>query len=286
MASSRVYAKKTTTFEQRSSVYALGTSMGLVLAAALFLVIVGYSAKTSLTVPTVLSAMPIAQVVEPAEQSKPLRLPPIQHQLLSRIKTVENPVIQLYAEEIVPKRPEAKADLPPPPPKVLEKETPPEKEPIAPKKKRVPRAAKKKPTQSTTVTAKEQSTSSVSGTTLDGGQTAAYGSQEMTTQATESRGSGTEKYSLIATELHRAVERHKRYPRQARRTGSEGVVTLRFTLDASGRIMACTVTRPSGNPLLDNATTELGEKLVGTVIASAKGLGPVSVSTPVRYALR
>jgi protein TonB len=43
------------------------------------------------------------------------------------------------------------------------------------------------------------------------------------------------------------------YPRQARREGQEGAVTLRFSVDESGRVLAAEMVSPTPWPLLNNA---------------------------------
>lgn len=50
---------------------------------------------------------------------------------------------------------------------------------------------------------------------------------------------------------------HKRYPEQARRNGDEGIVGVRFTVDAGGRVLDVAVTRSSGSLLLDDAAREM-----------------------------
>lgn len=50
------------------------------------------------------------------------------------------------------------------------------------------------------------------------------------------------------------------YPRAARRVGAEGQVLVRFTVEPSGRVGACTVARSSGNADLDATTCSLIQK--------------------------
>ena len=49
------------------------------------------------------------------------------------------------------------------------------------------------------------------------------------------------------------LERHKRYPRQARRRREQGVVVLRFVVDRAGRVLDLGVEGTSGHPRLDEA---------------------------------
>lgn len=50
---------------------------------------------------------------------------------------------------------------------------------------------------------------------------------------------------------------HKRYPEQARQLGDEGTVSVRFTVDPTGRVLDVTITRSSGSTLLDNAVRDM-----------------------------
>jgi protein TonB len=58
-------------------------------------------------------------------------------------------------------------------------------------------------------------------------------------------------------EIQRAVERRKTYPRRARLRRQEGVVRVRFRLDARGRIEQVRVSQSSGSRLLDRHVTRL-----------------------------
>lgn len=88
-----------------------------------------------------------------------------------------------------------------------------------------------------------------------------------------------------AAVLLQTVERHKKYPKQARRTGEEGIVELRVSIGRDGRVRACALARPSGRSILDAATERLGEKLLGLDIPAARGQD-LHIVVPVRYALR
>jgi protein TonB len=54
--------------------------------------------------------------------------------------------------------------------------------------------------------------------------------------------------------------RDRDYPPAARREGAEGVVYVRFTVGADGRVGGCTVTRSSGHAALDTTTCRLIEE--------------------------
>ena len=58
-------------------------------------------------------------------------------------------------------------------------------------------------------------------------------------------------------ELARWLERHKRYPRQARSRGIEGTTSVRFTLDRHGQLLAHQMVESSGFGVLDRAAESL-----------------------------
>jgi protein TonB len=59
--------------------------------------------------------------------------------------------------------------------------------------------------------------------------------------------------SLVVAELNR----RKFYPPSAREEGTEGVVTVAFTIGSSGRITQHAITRASGHAILDNAVHQM-----------------------------
>ncbi len=63
--------------------------------------------------------------------------------------------------------------------------------------------------------------------------------------------------NTYAGQLAAWLERHKRYPRSARRRGEQGTVTLRFTLDANGRVLSRRIVRSSGHQRLDREVLAL-----------------------------
>ena len=50
---------------------------------------------------------------------------------------------------------------------------------------------------------------------------------------------------------------HKRYPERARQRGDEGIVGIRFTVDAGGHVLDVAVVRSSGSVLLDDAARDM-----------------------------
>lgn len=98
---------------------------------------------------------------------------------------------------------------------------------------------------------------------------------------------GTEKVennrrSEVLAAILQVVEKHKRYPRQGRRSGAEGTCTLMVQVGADGRVASCTLAGPSGRAVLDAAAKRLGEKLLGLDVGSS---GSIRVLIPVHYRL-
>jgi len=90
-------------------------------------------------------------------------------------------------------------------------------------------------------------------------------------------------YSL---KLRRWIERHKRYPREARRKRLEGTVRLWIRIDRNGAVLASRVTRGSGMAVLDNATAKLPRRASPfPPIPREVGKSTFSFSVNLRYAL-
>lgn len=56
------------------------------------------------------------------------------------------------------------------------------------------------------------------------------------------------------------LEKHKKYPRQAKRMGIEGEARLRILIDRTGQIQKVTLAQRTGNRLLDKAVLEMAER--------------------------
>lgn len=89
-------------------------------------------------------------------------------------------------------------------------------------------------------------------------------------------------YALIFADL----ARKKRYPREARQAGQEGTPTVRFTVNAKGRVSNILITRSSGHDLLDRATIELIRRATPLPpMPRAMGRDSVTMSLPIEYEL-
>ena len=79
--------------------------------------------------------------------------------------------------------------------------------------------------------------------------------------------SENDRKSAALAVILQAVEKHKRYPRQGRRSC---VILARVTPD--GRVDACSLEKGSGRVVLDAAARKLCEKLVGLRVARREDL--------------
>lgn len=91
--------------------------------------------------------------------------------------------------------------------------------------------------------------------------------------------------SAVLAVVLEALNRHKRYPKQARRLGAEGTVRLLVTVGAEGKIQACGLGKSSGHSVLDAAAARLGEKLVRLEVP-VQGGKSFQILIPVRYSLK
>ncbi|MDX1805299.1 MAG: energy transducer TonB [Alcanivorax sp.] len=80
------------------------------------------------------------------------------------------------------------------------------------------------------------------------------------------------------------IERHKRYPRRARLRHQQGVVTLRFAINADGRSDRVEVISSSGSHLLDQAAKRLLQQLRFPAPPAELAV-PFSVTVPLSYTL-
>lgn len=86
----------------------------------------------------------------------------------------------------------------------------------------------------------------------------------------------------ILTALLQKIEKHKVYPRNLRRNGTEGKCRLQVNINAQGKVTAIQLIEKSGKRVLDVACEQLGEKLIGFDVGVKKA---VSVVVPVHYRL-
>lgn len=80
--------------------------------------------------------------------------------------------------------------------------------------------------------------------------------------------------------MRREIERHKRYPAQARRMQDEGLVVVRFSLTNEGYISSVVLEQTSGVASLDNAAL--------AAVKQVKPIGPKpnNLSDPLTISLK
>lgn len=167
-----------------------------------------------------------------------------------------------------------KVSPPPEPPKVVEKKPEPKPKPKpAPK----PRPRKKAPRR--TVTTPSMMTESVA---IGKGKPQA-GVKGGAADGARVEVSAASRQQALAV-LMEAIEKNKRYPRQARRAGAQGTVMLRVRIAANGMVKQATVSKNCGIGSLDLESARLAERLKG-LNTGVTGAG-FTVLVPVKYQLR
>ena len=87
-------------------------------------------------------------------------------------------------------------------------------------------------------------------------------------------------------ELHAHLERHKRYPRQARRKGKEGRPRVSFTMDRDGKVLSVSLVSSSGTPALDREAMALVQRAVPLPRPPASISGAqITLTVPINFSL-
>ncbi|CDG23328.1 conserved protein of unknown function [Xenorhabdus poinarii G6] len=92
-------------------------------------------------------------------------------------------------------------------------------------------------------------------------------------------GQGNSETDNYRARLRQEIERHKRYPRKAKRMKQQGTVTINFTLSDDGTLTAAKVVNSSGNDALDNAALDAVER------ANSVGAKPTDIPPDVTLQL-
>ncbi|SDW82288.1 energy transducer TonB [Thiocapsa roseopersicina] len=178
---------------------------------------------------------------------------------------------------VEPVRPKPKADP------VRSRETPPP---------RTARAAPKPKPETGSKTTKPRSTSAktasvdanTGGKPGAGGKGAAAGAEG---GGTAGKGDGGKSKDRYYTELAAWLERHKRYPSQARKMRQEGIVRVRFVIDRSGKVISHRIETSSGHTALDHAASELLRRASPMpAIPASMGRSRLEIVVPIAYRLR
>lgn len=89
-----------------------------------------------------------------------------------------------------------------------------------------------------------------------------------------------------AARIVNQMERYKKYPKQARRIGAEGISKVTFSLDTNGVVAGIKLSLTSGNKLLDNAALKAAEKIIGYKAVVDNSYGKLlEVTVPVDFYL-
>jgi protein TonB len=92
--------------------------------------------------------------------------------------------------------------------------------------------------------------------------------------------------SYVAT-LMRALERHRRYPDEARWRRAEGVALLRFRMQRDGTVVGYRIERSAGDPALDQAVQKMIQDASPLPAPPAEMAdGSLELTVPVRFSLR
>ena len=247
-------------------------------------------------------AMEEAVSVAPAEVAAVAAPPPEPEPVPLETETIES----LPPEEATVEQPEEVAELPepqdttevppvdaevavepepvvarPPPETVVAKpveQPPPPKPEPKPEKKLPPKPVERKPPPRRTVVQPQQPPS-------EARQGQASSSRENTGGAAASADPTV--LNRYVASITAALRSRLRYPDVARSQGIDGVATLRFTMDRTGRIISSTVTRSAGHPALDQAAIAAASP--GSSLPPAPAALPqqqFTISVPLRFNLR
>ncbi len=89
----------------------------------------------------------------------------------------------------------------------------------------------------------------------------------------------------LASLLIALIEKKKKYPKAAIRSGTEGTCHAKFRFDKEGRIIAASLSVPSGKGVLDRASNQLAQQLIGTNFnIPNSGIG-IEIQVPIKFEL-
>ncbi len=147
---------------------------------------------------------------------------------------------------------------------------PPPKPKVVPKKVNKPKVLPKKQEEAKDVSANAEMNA------------AAVDAQSSNSEYATTQSSGASGDQVVA-ELLNAVNRYKQYPRMAKRANIEGVNFLAVTIKADGSVSSARLSKGSGNKLLDKASQNLINKLLGIKLSAPNKT--VNVNIPIQYNL-
>jgi len=83
--------------------------------------------------------------------------------------------------------------------------------------------------------------------------------------------------------LREKIEKHRQYPRIAKRLGYQGTTTISFALSHAGDLTLLKVSEPSGHKILDEAALEAVQNV--TPLKPPKTIGGTAIEIPVAFEL-
>ncbi|RHU69373.1 energy transducer TonB [Parasutterella excrementihominis] len=209
-----------------------------------------------------------AQIQEIQPEETPEVFPePLPQQVIEEPKKplTDESELKVEPEKVVEEKlPESEAEPVPPPLVPVEQPKPKKVEPVKPKpvkKPKEPKVEQKTP-------APQKASESTEGKAASVGHAAAE--------------QAAKKKSITAM-LVSLVEKHKRYPKAARRAGMEGVVLVEFSVDPGGKVTGASVIKKSGKGPLDSASQDLSKRIIGTAF-NVPNSG-MKIQVPIRYSL-
>jgi protein TonB len=114
----------------------------------------------------------------------------------------------------------------------------------------------------------------------------ASASQKASTQTAsrQSQRAGNADLTNYKGKVARHLQRRKRYPSEARRARMEGTVTIRFTINAQGRVVASSITRSSGHHILDNEVLSMVQRANPFPrMPASSGQSSMTFTVPIRF---
>ncbi|TVQ94014.1 MAG: energy transducer TonB, partial [Chromatiaceae bacterium] len=101
------------------------------------------------------------------------------------------------------------------------------------------------------------------------------------------RGSGGADLGGYTGSLAAWLNRHKRYPDQARRLRQQGTVQVSFTIDRNGRLVSHRIIASSGHRLLDQEVSAMLRRASPMpALPASLGRNQLTVTLPISFSLR
>jgi len=224
---------------------------------------------------------PVPEPKVPPPTAEPLPTPPLP--TLAKVEPAPEPAAKPRP------RPRTQSERPvkKPEPRAARK---PLEDPVEPKAKRAPIVAEKTKERSSRLTGSDSSEApATSNPPGESGRTATAGKTPSVAGGGTARGSAPDRDAERAylAQLQRAIGRHQRFPDDARKRRTTGVVTIAFVVKADGRIRDIRLAESSGDSSLDEAALQALHRLNRfKPIPATIGRQSWSMRVPIRFDLR